>query len=231
MKKMNYLVAIGLVVVAFLTGCTKSLDVAYQTDATRLSNATALEKYSLGVAKFEDKRAWVEEGDVKSESYVAMQSPWKFGLTYKETDYMPVKDILQDLLVQELTKAGFKAKALDKVISKTNIQSIKELGIDQASDYVLGGQLLAFEFVNDTGVWTVTSRRSATLNLNLFDGKNSDVLVDTVITETDREGEGMGVMHSTNVDKLMNRVFRKVVQQVIQKTADKVSQSQSQAQK
>ncbi|GFE59278.1 hypothetical protein [Geobacter sp. AOG1] len=226
--KMKWLVVIGLIVVAFSSGCTRSFDVAYQADAARLSNATELEKYSLGVAKFEDKRAWVEEGNVKSESFVALQGPWKFGMTYKETDYIPVKDLLQELLVQELTKAGFKAKALDKVLSKSNAQSIKELNKEQTSDYIIGGQLLSFEFVNETGFLTVTSRRNATLNLNLFDGKSSDVLIDTVINETDREGEGMGVMHSTNIEKLMNRVFKKVAQQVIQKTADKVSQSQAQ---
>ncbi|TAL25214.1 MAG: hypothetical protein EPN94_05710, partial [Nitrospirae bacterium] len=117
MKKL--LVLIGLVIVTILSGCTRSLYVAYQADAARLSNASTLEKFSLGVAKFEDKRAWVEGGNPKSESFVALQGPWKFGLTYKETEYVPVKDILQDLLVQELMKAGFKAKALDKVLSKS----------------------------------------------------------------------------------------------------------------
>lgn len=230
MKKL-LAVVIGLVVGTLLCGCTRSLDFAYQSDAARLSNAAELEKFTLGVAKFEDKRAWVEEGNSKSESYVALQGPWKFGLNYKETDYVPVKDILQDILVQELTKAGFKAKALDKVLSKSNAQSIKELNKDQVCDYVLGGQLLAFEFVNEMGVLTVTSRRTATLNFNLFKGGNAEVLIDTVINETDREGEGMGVLHSTNVDKLMNRVFKKVAQQIIQKTSEKISPSQSQEQK
>ena len=225
------LVLIGLVVVTMSSGCTRSLDVAYQADTARLSNATTLEKFSLGVAKFEDKRAWVDVGNPKSESFVALQGPWKFGLTYKETEYMPVKDILQDLLVQELTKAGFKAKALDKVLSKSNSSTVKELSRDNATDYILGGQLLSFEFVNEEGMWTVTSRRSATLNMNLFKADNTEAVIDTVITETDREGEGMGVMHSTNVEKLMNRVFKKVAQQVIQKASDKISPSQSQEQK
>lgn len=230
MKKLLALV-IGLVVGTLLSGCTRSLDVAYQADAARLSNATAVEKVTLGVAKFEDKRAWVENGNPKSESYVALQGPWKFGLSYKGAEYVPVKDILQDLLVQELTNAGFKTKTLDKVLSTANAQSIKEFNQDQAFDYILGGQLLAFEYVNETGMWTVTSRRSATLNFNLFQGGNAEVLIDTIINETDREGEGMGVMHSTNVEKLMNRVFKKVAQQIIQKTSDKISPAQSQVQK
>lgn len=224
MKKL--LVLIGLVIVTILSGCTRSLYVAYQADAARLSNASTLEKFSLGVAKFEDKRAWVEGGNPKSESFVALQGPWKFGLTYKETEYVPVKDILQDLLVQELMKAGFKAKALDKVLSKSNSNAIKELSRDNAIDYVLCGQLLTFEFVNEEGVWTVTSRRSATSNINLFKADNTEAVIDTVIAETDREGEGMGVLHSTNVEKLMDRVFKKVAQQVIQKISDKISPSQ-----
>jgi hypothetical protein len=222
MKKL-FVVALGLVIMMLASGCTRSLDVAFQSDTARLSNAAELEKVTIGVAKFEDKRAWVEAGDMKSESYVALQSPWKFGLTYKETDYMPVKDIVQDLLVQELTKAGFKAKALDVVLTKTSLQSLKNINKDPAYDYVLGGQLLIFEFVNETGMWTVTSRRSVTINLILFNGKNSDVLIDMVLTETDREGEGMGVMHSTNADKLMNGVFKKVTQQIIKIASEKIA--------
>lgn len=226
MKKL--FVLIGLFVITASSGCTRSLDVTYQADAERLSNAATLQKFSLGVAKFEDKRAWVEEGNPKSESYVALQGPWKFGLTYKGIDYTPVKDILQDLLVQELTKAGFKAKALNMVLSKANSNIIKELSREDATDYIIGGQLLSFEFVNEQGIWTVTSRRNVTLNMNLFKADNPEAIVDTIITENDREGEGIGVLHSTNIEKLMNRVFKKVAQQVIQKTVDKIALSQSQ---
>jgi len=38
-----------------LSGCTHSIDVSYQADAVRLTNASALEQVTVGVAKFEDK--------------------------------------------------------------------------------------------------------------------------------------------------------------------------------
>jgi hypothetical protein len=41
-------------------------------------------------------------------------------------------------------------------------------------------------------------------------------LVDELLfSQNDRENEGMGVMHSTNMDKLFNRVFKKVVGDVL----------------
>jgi hypothetical protein len=42
------------------------------------------------------------------------------------------------------------------------------------------------------------------------------------VTETDRRGEGLGVLHSTNVDRLMNTVFRQVVTQVVEQVAAKL---------
>ena len=228
--KMNYLAVIGLVAVAYLSGCTRSLEVAYQADAARLSNAAALDKITLGVAKFEDKRAWFEEGNPQSESYVSMQGPWKFGLTYKETDYMPVKDIIQDVLVQELTKAGFKAKAVDKVLSKSNSQSIKDIRQDQASDYILGGQILAFEFANQPGMWTVTNRRSVILDINLFKSGDAQLIMETPIAETVSQEYAMGVSHSVCAYNLINEVLKKAVRQIIQKTAESISQKQAQGQ-
>jgi uncharacterized protein (UPF0335 family) len=152
-----------------------------------------------------------------------MQGPWKFGLTYKEKEYVAVKSIIQDLLVKELNNAGFKAKAVDKVVSKTNQDGLKEAFTDKSMDYYLGGQILTFEFVNETGIVTVTSRRSATINLNLYKNPNLVPAVDVAIVETDRENEGLGVLHTTNIKKLMDRVFRKVAQQITTKIAEQVS--------
>ena len=190
---------IGLVLVGGLMfgGCTRSLEVSYVGDIARLSHP-ALQRYSLGIGKLDDKRPWVDPADAKSESYIALAGPWKFGVTYKETDYVPVKDMLQDLLLQEFTSAGFNAKPLDRVLSKGNLDSVKSLPQSQSTDYVLGGQLLAFEFVNEQGVFTITSRRTITLNLNVFRGGDGQLLVDDTLTETDREGEGMGILHSTD---------------------------------
>ena len=76
---------------------------------------------------------------------------------------------------------------------------------------------MTFEFENETGVLTVTSRRSVTLALTLS-GKNGSKLVDNqLFSENDRENEGLGVLHSTNADKLLNRAFKKVVGDVLTK--------------
>ena len=210
-------------IVFLISGCTRSIPVTYNENMSRLSNADAINTFSLGVAKFDDKRAWVDKDDHKSESYVGMQSPWKFGLTYQDKDYTPVKDIVQTIFVKELINAGLNAKPVDCVISKQNITDIQKINGQNKTDYILGGDILIFEFANDTGVWTTTSRRTVALNLIMIKVNGEEVRLDTAVNETDREFEGMGVLHSTNVDKLMNKVVKKVVNQVIQQVAAKMA--------
>ena len=204
-----------------LPGCTHSIDVSYQADAVRLTNASVLEQVTVGVAKFEDKRAWVEADDPKTESLVSQSGPHKFGLTYLEKDYFPVKDLIQDVLVKEMILAGIKAKALDLVLSKNNVTGAADLGKD-AGDYQVGGQILAFDFNNQAGMWTVTSRRTVIVNLNLYRRGETQPLLEQPISEMDTKEYAMGVTHSVNVETLVNDVFRKVAHQIVQRTADKI---------
>lgn len=212
---------IGIILI--MSGCTKSISAKYNSDMTRLSNASALENVSLGVAKFNDKRSWVDVKDAKSESYIALQSPWKFGMTYEGKDYIPVKDLVQTIFVKEFINAGINAKPIDHVLSKLNITDIRDINKQANADYILGGEILMFEFVNDAGVWTVTSRRTVALHLIMVKVTGEEVRFESIFNETDRENEGMGVMHSTNVDKLLNTVVKKVVNKVVQQVAAKMA--------
>jgi hypothetical protein len=212
---------IGLILIT--SGCTKAIPVTYNADMDRLSGVDALSNLSLGIAKFDDKRTWVDQEDAKSESYIGMQSPWKFGMSYQNKDYIPVKDLVQTIFIKEFINAGISAKPIDHVLSKKNITDIQKLNEQNKSDYILGGEVLIFEFVNDAGVWTVTSRRSVALNLIMVKVDGEEVRYDVAFNETDREFEGMGVLHSTNVDVLMNKVFKKVIKQVVQQVAGEMA--------
>jgi hypothetical protein len=225
--------AICLVGILLLIGCAsaKSYTFDYQASTALSPNAAALQKITIGIAKFEDKRAWVEKENLESESYVGHAGKIKTGLTYKKNDFTPVKDIFQDLLIQELTKAGFKARALDKVFSKDNLSSIKDFCKDQAADYILGGQLLVFEFVNKPAIWTITSDKTVTVKLNLFKCDDAQMLIDTAIHETESQEYPMGVAISVNVNNLINDVFRKVAQQIVQKTDARITGLQLQKNK
>jgi hypothetical protein len=204
------------------------MNVVYQADSERLSNAAAFDKITLGIAKFEDKRTWVKKEDPQSESYVGASGPIKFGLTYKETDYTPVKDVVQDILVQEFTKAGFKTRAIDRVLSNSNAQTIKDLSPDQAGDYILGGQILSCEFVNDAGWVTIDSRISATFDIDLFKGSDPQPVMETSIFETQSKEYAMALSLSVSVYNLINEVVKRTAKQIIQKTAEKISTLQSQ---
>lgn len=205
-----------------LVGCTRSFEVAYQADIARVSMATPMQQVTVGVAKFDDKRSWINKDNQQSYSYVALQGPWKFGMTYQAKDYVPVNDLIQNIFIAEFAKAGINAKAINQVLSKQQKPQFDNLGKQNKVDYLLGGEILSFEFVNETGFWTVTSRRTVTISLIFARVKNGEMLIDTIFNETDRENEGMAVKHSTNIDKLVNRVFKNVAHAVILQVADKM---------
>jgi len=118
--------------------------------------------------------------------------------------------------------AGIKAKALDLVLSKSSASGAADLGKD-AGDYQVGGQILAFDFNIQPGMWTVTSRRTAIVNLNLYRRGETQPFLEQPITEMDTKEYAMGVAHSVNVNTLVNEIFRKVAHQMVQRTAEKIA--------
>lgn len=194
-----------------LSGCTRALKADYRAGLEVPKTATV---DTLGVARFVDDRAWVSGDDEKSASFIALQGPWKFGISPDGKIYQPVTEFIQDITVKEFKTAGVNATAL-KDQAPTNTAQMAELARKSGTSHVLGGRILAFEFVNETGMVTVESRRSVSLALTLASAGRGPVFENKLLTENDRENEGMGVLHSTNVDKLVNGVFKKVLTQVV----------------
>jgi hypothetical protein len=212
---------VGLVCALSLNGCTRSIEVAYQMAASR-PGVTSLEKATLGVTKFEDKRSWIDKEDPKSRSFVGLQGSWRFGITFNQKDYTPVADIIQQILLEELNSAGIRAAAVDTVLSKQNSMEIVKREAGTRFDYLLGGEIIVFEYVNEVGFWSITSRRSVTISLVLVGAKSSENAIDKLFNEAEREDEGMAVLPSTNIDKLVNGVLKKVARQIVQEVSSKL---------
>jgi hypothetical protein len=218
--------ALGILLVlglASTVGCTRSLQMSYTPSLYRLARADQLRGVVLGVGKLEDRRSWIERSDPESQSYVMQSGPWRFGLTYKTKEFVAVADLVQSLLVDEFTRAGIETKPLPAVLTKDDAPAMRAAGQEQAAAYALGGRVHVFEIVNEQGFWTVTSRRAITLEIHVVQVNTGAVLVDSTVTQNDRQNEGMGVLHSTNVDRLMNTVFRQVVTQVVEQVAAKLA--------
>lgn len=198
---------VGLFVVSasmfLMAGCTRSIDVHYVDGFDGRSDIKASSKQKVSILPFVDERSWVDKSNEQSRSFVGKGGSWMFGLTYGQRQFVPVSSLVQTLFVDEFNAAGYDAVASSEASPDSN--------------YVLSGRIVTFEFENETGVLTVTSRRSVTLALTLS-GKNGSKLVDNqLFSENDRENEGLGVLHSTNADKLLNRAFKKVVGDVLTK--------------
>jgi hypothetical protein len=127
------------------------------------------------------------------------------------------------LFVDEFGRAGVEAKAIPRVLTKDDVPAMRAAGEEAGVAYVLGGRVLVFEIVNEDHFWNLVSRRSVTLEISVVAVVGGESLLDTTVAQTDRRDEGMGVRHSTNVDRLMNTVFRQVVTQVVEQVAAKLA--------
>ena len=214
---------VALVAFAAMSGCTRSFEMTYTPSLYRLPQADQLRGIVLGVGKLEDRRSWIDLSEPQSQGYVMQQGPWRFGLTHQKQEFVPVSELIQTLFLDEFTRAGIEAKPIPQVLTKDSTSAMRTAGEQHGAAYVLGGRVLIFEMVNEQGFWTVTSRRSITLEINLIQVRSGDLALDTTLTQNDRRNEGMGVLHSANVDRLMNTVFRQVVTQVVEQVAAKLA--------
>jgi len=222
-RKRGFLVGSWLGVILLGAGCTRALEVSYNADVQRLTQADALAGIPVGVAKFEDKRAWVDQSDPRTLSYVGQAGPWRLGMDYKGKEYVPVRDVVQDVLVESFNKAGLSAKTIEQILAKKDGPAFRQVGEQGGFRYVLGGEILVFEWANEKGVFTVTSRRAVTLQLLMVRVSDENPVLDMVVNDSERQDEGLGVLHSTNQDRLMNTVFKQVVQKVITEVAAKLA--------
>jgi hypothetical protein len=206
-RRSTTVLMLGALVLGALTGCTRSLELRYNPSLYRLPQADSLKGIQLGVAKLEDRRAILDRSDPQSPAYVMRASGSKFGLTYGGKELVPVADLVQQLFVEEFTRAGVEAKTLPEILSKDGLPAMRAAGDKGAAAYVLGGRILVFEITNDVGMWTVDSRRSITLELNLLRVRDSALVLDTTVSHNDSRNEGAGILHTTNVDRLMNTAF------------------------
>jgi hypothetical protein len=213
--------AVALLALAALAGCTRSLEMSYSPALYRLPQADKLKGVVLGVAKPEDRRASVVQSDPDNLTYVMRQGAWRFGLTYKGQEFVPVADLLQMLFVEEFNRAGVESTPIAKILTKDKVADMRAAGEQAGIPYVLGGRVLVFEITNDVG-WTVISRRSVTLEVTLVRVHSGDIAFDNVVSAGNRDESAWGISHGTSVDRLMNSAFRQVVTQVVEQVAAKL---------
>lgn len=215
-------VTMGLLALAALPGCTRSLEMTYSPALYRLSQADRLKGVTLGVAKPEDRRASVVQADPDNLTYVMRQGAWRFGLTHKGQEFVPVADLIQALFVEEFTRAGVESRPIAKILTKDQVADMRAAGEQAGVPYVLGGRILVFEITNDVG-WTVISRRSVTLEVTLVRVQSGEIAFDNVVSAANRDESAWGITHESSVDRLMNNAFRQVVTQVVEQVAAKLA--------
>lgn len=195
-----------LLSLALLGGCTRAIVATYEPGIDLKNNG--IQGTKLAIYQFEDERAWIDSNDEKSKGFIAKQESWRFGLKYENVEFQPVTLVLQDVLIKEFKSVGVEAYKGEE---------------SSGPSYSMKGKILNFEFENEQGMFTVTSRRHVSLALTLADQKGKQILANELFNEVSRENEGGGVLHSTNVDKLMKDALKKVIVNVVNRTNSELS--------
>ena len=219
------LIIAGLAVMTI--GCSRSIPVSYQMSSNisaniaHLTTGKAIKDIKIGVARFEDKRSFVEEDKPETESYITPDE--NDGITYQGRELFPVKNMIQEILVNEFRNAGFNAKPIDMVLSNKNKQNIQMIGKENNLDYIIGGDIADFQFYYDRGFFTVGFQHIR-VSLNVFLGKvqENKLLFDTSFTKINKNTIHQKHDFSSDAFNLINMPFKNVVMQVIQNVADKL---------
>lgn len=223
MNKKSFSSLIILVLLTLLaSGCTKSIPINY-SEGINTQNINVTNDKSVGIMKFIDNRSISKSGNAKGKSFIATQSPWQFALTYEDEKYCPVNKIVNRIFFSEMQSAGFNVKNIDMVPSNLEKQTLINISKNESVDYLLGGEILNFEFANDAGVWTVTSRQNVTLSLTLISSTGEEIFTNSTFSDSNSKNEGMGILHSTNVNKLVNVVFKEVLIKVFKELSSKIA--------
>jgi hypothetical protein len=56
------------------------------------------------------------------------QGSWRFGMTYKGQEFVPVADLVQTLFVEEFTRAGVESKPIAKILTKDRLADMRTAG-------------------------------------------------------------------------------------------------------
>ena len=219
------LIIAGLVVMTM--GCSKSIPVSYQTGSNisvnivRPTVGRTMKDIKIGIARFKDLRPLVKQDKPKTESYITPDA--NVGITYQGREFFPVKNMIQEILVNEFKNAGFNAKPIDEVLSNESKQDIQMAGKKNGVDYVIGGDIVDFQFFYQSR-WTANLQSDVSLNIFLGKVQENKMLLNTSFTEKNEKNffwEG-GEMLEITAERLINTIFKGVVMQVIQNVAEKL---------
>jgi hypothetical protein len=119
-----------------------------------VSATTTIGKPAIGVARFLDKRSWVDESDPGSEGIIgefvtpsgSLGKGYRQGMTYQGKKFFPVKDFVQIVLVEQLRAAGFNARPIEEVISTNDRKAVEQAEQLAQVQFVLTGEIVEFQW-------------------------------------------------------------------------------------
>ena len=176
---------------------------------------------SLGIARFRDARPQANLSSDPSKGYVSRSGPFKVkvGLTYEGRPYIPINELIQDLLIKELQSVGVDSKAIGGGQIALNRRALTRLADEAGTTYALGGQINDFVFsytlANTPTVFPFrppkfTATQTATLSLTLVRSSGVPLFEGKVFTDTHIDNAGPAFKDTVSMDKLMNIALKNV---------------------
>lgn len=213
-----HLVSILAVTIAVLgSGCAQSYPVHYRSGLDMASPILPPNE-SIGIGRFRDARPEARINSDPSKGYLSQSGPFKAGLTYEGRRYIPINELIQDLLIKELQSVGVDAKAIGGGQIALNRRDLTRLAHEAGTTYALGGQIQDFVFSYPEAdpsrffrLPKFTGNQTATLSLTLVRSSGVPLFEGKVFTDTHIENVGIVFGHTASVDKLLNIALKNVL--------------------
>jgi len=217
-----YLASILAVTIAVLgSGCARSYPVHYRS-GLNMASPILPPNESIGIARFRDARPQANLRRDPSKVYVCVFSFLKFGLTHEGRPYIPINDLIQDLLIKELQAAGVDAKAIGGKQIVLESPDLTRLANEAGTTYALGGQIqdFMFDYPDDEQEPTtffalpnMNGTQTATLSLTLVRSSGVPLFEGKVFTDTNIEywkAPLRSSIYRASVNKLLNIALKNV---------------------
>lgn len=190
----------------FISGCTVkhvSSPVIYSV-GNSVNADKNLSSVSIGVKLFSDNRSWIKPFGKEGEGFYGedpvvrefYDDKRRYGITYDNVPFIPVNELIQDVLVKELSAMGF---------------TVSKYSSTQSYDYVIDGVVAAFQGkVERNNLSRAKMRSMATLTMSLYDSASVPLIDEKKYVYFDRKNT---MWVDKAADRLVNLVLREIVKE------------------
>ncbi len=200
-----------LLLAVLITGCAVNKPIPVEYRGHISTGLSVTNHNSVGVTKWQDKRAI----SGINEKLVSL------GIISKEITIEGTKvriaDFVRDNFIKELKAQGVNVKEIDILPASSDKQTLKNIAVNNNVNFILSSDLISFD-VGFHGLWTLECSRKVAISITIIDENGNHIMLRELFDASMVNNEGMGILYSTMLDQITNKVMKDALEKAIIKT-------------